>query len=73
MPDAERSRQAWFDHNDPRCTRCGRTEEEVGDLGGILSLDGTADEILCIDCMSPEQRREHASLAYEDDRDDPEP
>lgn len=57
----------WFDHDDPRCTRCGCTFDEAGgQLGGVLQPDGD-DEVLCIDCMTPDQRREHAALAFDDD------
>ena len=58
-----------FDENDARCTRCGRSFDEVGGHlgGGMERADGGPDEVLCLDCMTPEQRREHAYLAYEED------
>jgi hypothetical protein len=59
-PDAPRS----FNPDDPRCTKCGRTLAELGGpysgLGGKTDKrDGSPDEVLCIDCMTPEQRAFH--------------
>lgn len=60
-----------LDKNDPHCTRCGRTTDEVGGhLGGLIErADGGPDEVLCIDCMTPQQRREHAELVSWPDAD----
>ena len=66
----KRSRWGKFDENDPRCTQCGRTFDEVGGhLGGTIDAgDGSPDRVLCIDCMTPEQRQEHA-IVFEDEDD----
>ena len=39
----------------------------ASNLGGVLSLDGNSDEVLCIGCMTPEQRQGHADPAFEDE------
>ena len=54
-----------LERKDPRCSRCGRTLEEL-ENHGVLEIYGN-DDGLCIDCMTPEERREHGHPALEDE------
>lgn len=57
-----------FDPDDPRCMWCGRPMDNLDHLGGTIErADGGPDEVYCIDCMTPEQRREHAWALEHDD------